>query len=476
MPLIEKELIEKIRVKANVLKHRAIDQHINLAVTGLSRSGKTAFITSLVNQLINENAQSQMTFFSTMQEGRFIAAKRVPQKNLHIARFDYDSAAQALSEEPPHWPAPTKGISQLRIAIKYQPKDSFIKYTTNAATLFVDITDYPGEWLLDLPMLNQTYEEWSQATTELLLQSPRADEAASFLNRIESISPFEPVDEKLLEDISKQYTELLNKFRHEMGLSLIQPGRFILPGDLAGAPILQFFPYTQFKHIDLDHYQKAQDDTLIGMLRARYIEYKERVVKEFYKEHFVNFDRQIILADCLTPLNNGHSSFKDLQQAITLITESFRYGSTNFISRLFSPKIDKLLFAATKSDHVTPEQHGNLTSLLAQLVHPVRQKTNFDNINTETLAISSVKATQFGKSQHQGKQIPVVRGNQLSDFQEITLYPGMVPKELPAKSYWQDYQFKFVPFAPLVSTGLHQPFQHIRMDQVLEFLLGDKMK
>ncbi|PMC21719.1 hypothetical protein CJ207_12400, partial [Klebsiella aerogenes] len=31
---------------------------------------------------------------------------------------------------------------------------------------------------------------------------------------------------------------------------------------------------------------------------------------------------------------------------------------------LFSPVIDKLLFAATKADHVTVDQHGNMVSLL----------------------------------------------------------------------------------------------------------------
>ncbi|MGU0056245.1 YcjX family protein [Enterobacter hormaechei] len=36
--------------------------------------------------------------------------------------------------------------------------------------------------------------------------------------------------------------------------------------------------------------------------------------------------------------------------------------------RLFFPCIDKLLFAATKADHLTPDQHENLVSLLQQLV------------------------------------------------------------------------------------------------------------
>ena len=41
---------EQFKHKANELLNRTIDQHVRLAITGLSRSGKTAFITSLVNQ------------------------------------------------------------------------------------------------------------------------------------------------------------------------------------------------------------------------------------------------------------------------------------------------------------------------------------------------------------------------------------------------------------------------------------------
>ena len=35
------------------------------------------------------------------------------------------------------------------------------------ATLSIKIVDYPGEWLLDLPLLSQSYAEWSRATLRL---------------------------------------------------------------------------------------------------------------------------------------------------------------------------------------------------------------------------------------------------------------------------------------------------------------------
>lgn len=476
MAFINPEKLKKVKHKAAGLLNRVIDQHVNLAVTGLSRSGKTAFITSLVNQLVSENGNSQLSFFNPVYEGRFIGAKRVPQKHFHIPRFDYDQAMLSLQNEQPSWPEPTTGISEMRLAIRYRPKDSFLKYVDEMATLTVDITDYPGEWLLDLPILNQTFEEWSEQTENLLKQAPRLEHAQAFISRVEQLDPFAAVDEELLKDLAQQYTKLLHYFREQLGLSVIQPGRFILPAELENAPILQFFPYLNFKNIDVNAYQNAGDDTLIGMLRARFIEYKERVVKQFYQQHFLRFDRQIVLADCLTPLNKGPESFADLQMAINLILESFNYGQSSLLARLFAPKIDRLLFGATKADHVTPEQHDNLVSLLNQLVHQPKQQLNFDNLTMKTLAIAGIKTTKSGKAMHQGKPVAVIKGKQLSDGEVITLFPGAVPAQLPNQDYWQQQPFKFIEFAPPLQQNSCQSISHIRMDQVLQFLLGDKMK
>jgi len=482
MALIKKARIDKLKHKANELFSRTIDQHITLAVTGLSRSGKTAFITSLVNQLINEGNDTRLSFFDPVHQGSFVAAKRVPQKHFHVPRFDYDGAMTALTAEPAKWPEPTHGISELRLAIRYQP-NSLLKYATDMATLTIDITDYPGEWLLDLPMLKQTYQEWSEQTQALLKSAPRSAYSKVFLAKLCEIDPFAPASEELLANLAQEYTELLHTFRHELGLSVIQPGRFILPGELAGAPLLEFFPFPDLSSLDANDYQNAADDSFIGMLRSRYLEYKEQVVRKFYQQHFVRFDRQIVLADCLTALNKGKESFADLEHAINMILESYSYGKSGLLSRLFSPKIDKLLFAATKVDHVTPEQHAPLVSLINQLIYKSKHQLNYDAVEVKTLAISSVKATQTGTINHQGKQVPVIQGQRLvnskktaeSLTEKMTVFPGYVPDTLPNDEYWEKNAFNFINFSPMAGLTKHQCLPHVRMDQVLQFLLADKM-
>jgi len=46
-------MFHQIQNKLHKFVQRGLDNHIRLAVTGLSRSGKTAFITSLVDQLLH---------------------------------------------------------------------------------------------------------------------------------------------------------------------------------------------------------------------------------------------------------------------------------------------------------------------------------------------------------------------------------------------------------------------------------------
>jgi len=209
------------------------------------------------------------------------------------------------------------------------------------------------------------------------------------------------------------------------------------------------------------------------------------VVREFYREHFLRFDRQIVLADCLKPLNKGKDSFADLELAMTMILESYNYGKSGVFSRLFSPKIDKLLFGATKADHVTPEQHAPMVALLNQLIHQNKQLLSYDAVEVKTLAIASVKATNSGMSKHKGKDVPVIQGQRLNSNgneakenvfgQKITVFPGAVPRLLPKEEYWQSNSFNFIEFTPLSGLNKHECLPHVRMDQVLQFLLADKM-
>lgn len=64
--------MKRLQNELTDLMNRSVDRHVRLAVTGLSRSGKTAFITSLVNQLLNSTTGARLPLFSAARDKRIL--------------------------------------------------------------------------------------------------------------------------------------------------------------------------------------------------------------------------------------------------------------------------------------------------------------------------------------------------------------------------------------------------------------------
>ncbi len=198
------------------------------------------------------------------------------------------------------------------------------------------------------------------------------------------------------------------------------------------------------------------------------------MVEPFYTNHFSRFDRQIVLVDLFHALNAGRAHFTDCQDALSTILESFRYGSSSLLSRLFNPNITKLLFAASKADHVAANQHANLKQLLELMIAPARRKARFAGLETDVLALSALRATDTVKADYQGQQLSCVRGRLKNEDRETVLFPGEIPPDLPDDDDWRSGRFQFKDFRPRrLIPG--QKGQHLRLDQAIEFLIGDKL-
>lgn len=459
----------------NNLIERSRDRQLRLAVTGLSRAGKTAFLTSLVHQLRHAGVEARLDLLPTAREGRLLGAQRVAQQDLGVPRFPYDQAIASLDQQPPHWPEPTRGISELRLHIRYRPENNglFGSLGSDTATLTLDLFDYPGEWLLDLPLLEHDFFSWSQRQ-QATLSPQRRELAADWLATVERLDPAAPADEAELAEIAGRFADSLQAARNA-GFSDLQPGRFLLPGDLDGAPVLQFFPLPGLEDTDRQRLESLPDESIYRTLAKRFAYYQQHVVKPFYREHFRRFDRQIVLVDVLGALNAGPERFEDLSRALATLMRSFDYGKRSLLSRLFSPRIDRLAIAATKADHVTPEQHTHLVTLLEALLAEPIKDLRFADVPVKALSLASIRATQAHEVEHQGKRTPALRGVTL-DGEETLVFPGEVPTRLPRADFWARQGFAFTAFRPLSRETRGGGLPHIRMDAALDWLIGDKLQ
>jgi len=470
--LADKTSVQNLKHKAHKTAARFNDKHIKLAVTGLSGSGKTAFITSLINQLLNAKVSHNLPFFSVLQNCRLMGVKRDQQPDLKLARFSYEAGMQNLTETPPQWPESTKGMSQVRLELKYKKVSGMGRFLTEDATLLLDITDYPGEWLLDLPLLELDFRCWSNLCYEQLQDSERLVLAKPFFEKLQLMDLNAEADDSALQQISEEYAKYLISCKG-LGYELLQPGRFILPGELEGAPVLHFVPLLLAKHQDID-WDNIVKGSNLALMQQRFEHYKKHVVLPFYQQYFKHFDRQVVLVDCLGALNQGAQHLKELQLAIQSILESFRYGKSNILHRLFRPNIDKLMFAASKADRITSTQQQNLGKLLGNIIQETRAHIEFEGGDVESTCIAAVKSSRQGVVEHQGRQVTVIQGTS-SHNESLTMYPGDVPDFYPDNKFMAQHKFSFPDLSPPELAGL-KALPHIRMDTVLEYLLGDKLR
>ncbi|MGL4938160.1 YcjX family protein [Shewanella sp.] len=477
--------LHKLTQKGQALLHRSADRHVRLAVTGLAGAGKTAFITGLVNQLLHsgpvaEHARhhNRLPLWQVSRDQRLLGVKRSMQPSLEIASFDYQGAMLALTAQSPTWPASTRSITELRLAIKYQPRKGLLAKLSDTATLYVDIVDYPGEWLLDLPMLRQDFVSWCRAQRARIEQLKSSPLYGAFEQSLASLDLGANADEQQLKQIADQYQQLLHDLVHVQGYYQAQPGRMLLPGEWLGAPLLAFFPLLLLTDAQFSALAQTNKESGFHVLEQRYQEYVAKVVKPFYKHHFASFDRQVVLVDCFSALNRGKSQFEDMGAALNSIMESFHFGQSSFLRRLFAPRIDRLLFAASKVDHVTRDQQSHVLSLLTDMLNHSQHFAGFEGCQVEMMAISAIKATRHGMVSTSAGEVEVVQGRDLKG-NALTLFPGEVPTRLPAADFWREQGFHFVGFAPPCNANADPAqvrFEHIRLDHLLQYLLGDKLE
>src|SRR5690349_16778276 len=216
---------------------------VSLAVTGLSRAGKTVFITSLAHNLLSAMHQPyRMPLLRAVGEGRLLAARLAQTSAGPVPRFPYQGNVERMAASPADWPARTRDISEVEIEIRYMPTGAYgfllQQIGGGTSTLRLRIVDYPGEWLLDLPLLAQSYAEWSRATLRLCRAGARAEASRDFVAFLADHGHGAAADDEIARRAHELYRGSLVAARDQHGLTFLQPGRFLEPGALAGESYL----------------------------------------------------------------------------------------------------------------------------------------------------------------------------------------------------------------------------------------------
>ncbi|MFZ1968494.1 MAG: YcjX family protein [Bradyrhizobium sp.] len=487
------DMVEEARISARALRdfsEHLFNPTLRLGITGLSRAGKTVFITALIHGLTRGG---RFPVFEPLASGRIARARLEPQPDDAVPRFDYERHLHTLIDERA-WPNSTVDISELRLVIDYQRPNGAER------TLTLDIVDYPGEWLLDLPLLNKTYEQWSSESLALSRGGARSSLAAPWHAYVSGLNAEGPMDEQAALMSAKLFTDYLRACRDErFAMSLLPPGRFLMPGSLAGSPALTFAP------LDVPEHGNAPDGSLWAMMRRRYQSYKDVVVRPFFRDHFARLDRQVVLVDALAAFNSGPNALFDLEAALAGILDCFRIGRGSFLNALFRPRIDRILFAATKADHLHHSSHDRLEAVLRRAVASAVMRAEDTGATIDVVALAAVRATREAQVTRDATRdrdsLPSILGTpitgEIADGEtfdgntEVATFPGELPEDPQvlfesetafsglASARADKADFRFLRFRPphlAQDSADAVALPHIRLDRAMQFLIGDKLQ
>ena len=193
-----------------------------------------------------------------------------------------------------------------------------------------------------------------------------------------------------------------------------------------------------------------------------------------------------------TALNSGPAALRDLENALDRGAATRSAPAAPRASRRsFRPRIDRILFAATKADHLHHVSHDRLEAILRVLTGKAIARAEGVGAEIDVIALSAVRATREAEMRHAGQTLEAIigvpeageklGGHVFDGVAEAAVFPGELPEDPEAAFAGDalalpeaDNDWRFVRFRPPVTArGAAAP--HIRLDRALQFLIGDKL-
>lgn len=452
------------REKSHWAAERLLDRRVCVGITGLSGAGKSTLLTSLIYQLSHPH-KAQLPGFAPALNGDLLGAELKPALDSGLPAFDYQRCLDALLAQPPCWPDSTREVSALELHIHLRRRRRLGGSATR--TLVLELRDYPGEWLMDLPLLQMDYRDWCRHQAHIIGADARAGLAPELVARLAALDPRDTANRAGLDSLWREYRQFLLDCRSQRRLSYLQPGRALLDEHVYGV-----LPLLDLRGLSPEQLAQLPEDSNYQVLAVHYRDYVERQVLPFVDSHFRHLDRQLVLVDMIGTLYAGEQALDDMRLAFGHIADTFRYGNSGFLRKLWRPRVDRLLFAATKVDQVLAADHDALRQLLGQQLQQAFAGARHRGLPLFCEAIAAVRCSN--ESVREGRRLLVghdLQGHYLG-FENAEIF-AQLPREVDG---WRHYAGAAPPqLRPPAGMAAGQCIPHIRVDALLNLLLGDKV-
>ena len=471
--------IEQEDLMAGIFTRFLADYDRSIALVGLGNSGKTVFLTSLIDHLKNHGQGTTPLVLTSAKQGETVQITHFEEiKEKHgFEKFPFAENRRKLAEKA-DWPEKTEDVYEF--GCRFKRSD----WSRDVRLRFLDM---PGERIQDFEMRDRDYGQWSDFCLELWGQDAESRGLVQgYLKLLDSQSADVGED-----GILRAYKVLLGRFY--LGYrAFITPSYYLLDGDGATIPDVgdpegwADFRFSGRKKGEefapLPAHVRAQQPELCKKFSERYDTYKETVPEKIFRK-FAGCHRLIILVDIPTTLAASTARYNDQVETLESILKACRAGKRWLAIKLLDivvpyfklPGISRIALVATKADMVRVGETGKLRKLLEEMT---RNTVKDFDVESRYFTCAAIQSTvPVGDSELQGYtkmdeehnlRAPP-QGDEPKQRFEVCSLPDSWPED------WKPGNYRFVEVYPTFPKKRNTPPVQEGLGPILDFLLDENI-
>jgi len=448
-----------------------------IGILGPGWSGKTIFLTSLINHLAAHDPRHFHLGNKDKASGEIRKFRKLPS-DAPWPEFEYEKFRERLVHR--RWPKKTRDCSSY--VCRFERTD------WTFTDVFLKLYDLPGERINDFAMVrpgSDTFAGWSDGFMKRIGQDiSYADRFEPYLKYLEDS---QINDERILTAYKLTLAQLRQAYK-----PYLTPSTFALsregepppagrtPEQLAAERYVGLSPDAEFAPLPAAARQRLP--RVAERFAERFNRYAGQVVSPLV-ETLQSCHGLVVLVDVLQLLATDTATRDDYQELLrdmlralnpseNVLQRVYRGVSDVFLPRQLRPNwITRIAFVAPKADLVHPTDRNRMKHLLRRMVE--REARDLDGIQCEYFNVAAVSATS---SVPGGDDKRILSGSTMLDAAGRLLEPGdrqkfmvsALPDDWP--HHWNAGDYVFPSVYPQIPPRRDAAPDHIGLNEVFNFL------
>jgi len=443
-----------------------------IGITGIANSGKTVFLTSLIDHLNNPDREKLC-----LDNGKKCTISGFNEREVND-QFNYTGYRESLAYNG-QWPEKT--IDAAYYSCSFTKTDEWVSFKMQRKKnrkVELDFFDFPGERFADVAMVKaRKFSQWSEYMIKHLEDQPAY---TGISQKFRDMLKQENIDEKALilsykttlATLATKCKPLVSPSTFKMGTD----GKGITKGmdvnDMVDARYSGLSPDSQFTPLSAGAIEHNRE--LAKEFGKRYKNYRKKVVLPVFN-YLKDCHRLITLVGVTDLLVAGVGMANDNKKCLELLLDAIDPKKGLLKSLIKIPAklskwrpagVTRMAFVATKIDQVAPRDYDKIEKLLKKMIS--NRAGCIESLKTSYNYCSAIKSTEVVDDRKRWlRGFPARTPRREKKGYQVSKVPNGWPDD------WNKGDYCFPRVWPMVPKNIDNPPLQIGLENVLNFIMDE---